>query len=159
VRARNGKTWLEAIRDGAVSGTLASVASAAALAACGQGELRNPATPLNGPSQWIWGRHAPWQDGYSLRYTVAGYAIHHAMSIFWAVLYEKWRGSPAKGSSAGVVVPATATSALACFVDYRLTPDRLTPGFEKRLSRRSLFVVYALFAAGLAAGTLLQTRK
>jgi hypothetical protein len=58
-----------------------------------------------------------------------------------------------------VVVPAAATSVLACFVDYRLTPDRLTPGFEKRLSRRSLFVVYALFAAGLAAGTLLQTRK
>jgi hypothetical protein len=37
-------------------------------------------------------------------------------------------------------------------VDYRLTPRRFMPGYERRLSRRSLGAVYAAFGAGLALG-------
>ena len=48
-----------------------------------------------------------------------------------------------------------ATSAVACFVDFHLTPPRLTPGFEHRLSHRSLAAVYGAFAVGLAVGALL----
>jgi hypothetical protein len=145
--------WKEALRRGIVSGTVASVASAAVLAACGKRELNDPAAPLNGPSQWLWGERAACADGFSLRHTLAGYAVHHAMSIFWAVLYEKFRRAPLP--SAAAALPAIATSASACVVDYCLTPKRLTPGFEKRLSRRSLLLVYAAFAAGLAVSALM----
>jgi hypothetical protein len=49
----------------------------------------------------------------------------------------------------------TVASAVACFTDYQLTPPRLRPGYEERLSKPSLAVVYAAFGAGLAAGALL----
>ena len=73
------------------------------------------------------------------------------MSVFWALVFERFRPRP--GTPA--LLPAAATSALACFVDYRVTPQRLTPGFERRLSRKSLALVYAAFAIGLAAGAAL----
>src|SRR5690606_22919091 len=44
------------------SGSVASVTSTVALAACGRRELASAATPLNGPSQWVLGTHAPWRD-------------------------------------------------------------------------------------------------
>jgi len=149
-------TWSQALRRGIVSGSFASIASAAALAACGKRELNDPAAPLNGPSQWLWGERAACADGFSVRHTVAGYLVHHAMSIFWAVLYEKFRRRAIP--AAAVALPAVCTASGACVVDYCLTPKRLTPGFEKRLSRRSLFLVYAAFAAGLAAAAICERR-
>src|SRR5690606_8083831 len=49
-----------------------------------------------------------------------------------------------------VLITAAAVAAGACLVDLRCTPQRLTPGFERRLSPSSLFVVYAAFGIGLA---------
>jgi hypothetical protein len=54
---------------------------------------------------------------------------------------------------------AAAASAVACFTDYQLTPPRLRPGFEERLSRTSLLMVYLAFGAGLAAGACLNRRE
>ena len=42
---------------------------------------------------------------------------------------------------AAALAGAAAAAALACFVDFRLTPRRLTPGFEQRLSTGSLALV------------------
>jgi len=80
--ARNHKTWGHAFRNALVSGTVASIVSTISLAILGKAELDKSAAPVNGPSQWIWGRHAPYQNRFSLRYTVVGYAIHHVASIF-----------------------------------------------------------------------------
>jgi hypothetical protein len=52
-----------------------------------------------------------------------------------------------------------AASGVACFVDYQLTPTRLTPGFEHRLGKPELVNVYACFALGLAIGSLLMRKK
>jgi hypothetical protein len=38
-------------------------------------------------------------------------------------------------------------------------PERLTPGFERRLSNRSLVMVYAAFGAGLALAGLAALRR
>jgi hypothetical protein len=142
------------LRAAVVSGSLASLTSAAALALAGGRELGDAATPLNGPSQWIWGRHAPYSDGFSLRHTVVGYGIHHLSAIFWAALFER-----ARPRRHHVVPAAIATASVACFVDYCCTPERFTPGFEKRLSHRALFMTYAAFAAGLAASRLIGRRE
>jgi hypothetical protein len=160
---RPEKTWSSAIRSGLVSGTGASVVSTIALSILGKAELDKFAAPVNGPSQWIWGRHAPYQDHFSLRYTLIGYAIHHAASVFWAIWYEKLRQQlPPAESTAAVLAPAIATTAAAYAVDFHFTPkhltSRLTPGFEHRLSQPSLLIVYATFALGLA-GTALLARK
>jgi hypothetical protein len=146
------KSWPQAWSAGLLSGALASIASAVALAAAGKRELGDAAAPLNGPSQWIWGKHAPYRNGFSVRHTVVGYAIHHLSSTFWAALFEKTR--PRSAPIAGALL----TSATACLVDYRCTPQRFTPGFEKRLSRGALLSVYAAFAAGLAAAHLLSRK-
>jgi hypothetical protein len=147
------KSWSDTFRDAAISGGAASLASALVLAARGSRELGDVAAPLNGPSQWVWGRQAPYRNGFSVRHTVLGYAIHHMAATFWALFYEKAR--PEARNAAAL---AAAVSATAAFVDYRLTPQRLTPGFEKRLSRTSLTMVYCAFALGLAAPVLLRRK-
>jgi hypothetical protein len=49
-------------------------------------------------------------------------------------------------------------TALAAVVDLAIVPKRLTPGFEQRLTRPSITLVYAGFAVGLALGGLLARR-
>jgi hypothetical protein len=144
------------LENAAISGSAASIVSAAVLVARGRRELAAPAAPVNGPSQWVWGKHAPFVNGASLKHTAVGYAIHHASAIFWAGFYEYALAKRRARGPAGVAKVAAGTAAAAAFVDYCLTPERLTPGFQKRLSLRSLVMVYAAVAAGLAAGTALN---
>jgi hypothetical protein len=154
---RSHKTWNQAFRDGLVSGTVASVVSTVSLAIFGKAELDKSAAPINGPSQWVWGRHASYENRFSFRYTVIGYAIHHAASIFWAILHEKLRQQlgPAPNKTAAVA-PAIVITTVAYAVDFHVIPKRLTPGFEHRLSKRSLLTVYATFAIGLATVALMD---
>ena len=151
------KSWRETFQNSLVSGSVASIASTISLSMLGKAELDKSAAPVNGPSQWIWGRHAPYQNRFSLRYTVVGYLIHHAASVFWALWYERLRQRlPVAESPSAVLAPAIVIAAAAYTVDFHLTPQRLTPGFEHRLSKRSLVAVYGTFALGLALTALLQ---
>jgi len=153
--AYGGKTWRQTMHDAWISGSAASIASTICLSLLGKAELNRLAAPVNGPSQWIWGRYAPYENRFSLRYTIVGYLIHHAASVFWATLYEKLRQRMARAdAAAAVIMPATATTTAAYIVDFHLTPKRLTPGFEHRLSKGALLMVYGSFAIGLAAVAL-----
>jgi hypothetical protein len=144
------KAWPDAWRSAIHSGSMAAICSAIALAACGALEGKAPAGPLNGPSQWIYGRLAAHRRRASFQYTVVGYAIHHVVSVGWAALHEKHiAGLFGKRSTAARFGAAAVTAAIACFVDYQVAQGRAQPGFEKQLSRKSLFAVYAAFAAGL----------
>jgi hypothetical protein len=147
------KRWRDAARDALVSGSTASLLSTAALATCGAAEIGRPFAPTNAVSHWIFGDRATRANRFSWRHTGLGYLTHHAASVFWALLYEKLFGQRRRDDPAVTALgEATAVAALAYFVDYRLTPRRLMPGYERRLSGRSLFAVYASFAAGLALG-------
>ena len=139
-----------------LSGSAASLLSSLVLAWRGRCDAHDAAAPLNGPSQWVWGPHAPYANGFSVRHTVVGYAIHHLASIFWALVFEGVRRP--SGSPAQTTATAFGVAAVASVVDYRLTPQRLQPGFEKRLTRPSLTLVYAAFAAGLALAAV-QSRR
>ena len=145
-----GISWKQAVNRGVLSGTCASILSTLALAARGRGESGSALAPINAVSHWYWGDRALRVDRPSFKYTVPGYLTHHATSIFWAVLFEKTFGGALRGRPARTAAASAATAAVACFVDYQLTPKRLTPGFEHRLSKASLFLVYATFAVGLA---------
>jgi hypothetical protein len=150
------KSWREALRAGVLSGSIASVLSAAVLAWRGQRECGSCFGPTNAISHWIWGDEATLHDEPSLRHTAAGYVIHHASSLLWAVVYERLIGERAdRKEAAPAMAGAAAIAALACFVDYKLTPHRFEPGFEQRLSNRSLCMVYGAFGAGLAVCGLL----
>ena len=152
-------TWKSATQRGLVSGAAASLLSTVALAALGKATDGSAYGPTNAISHWLWGDKAARRDGPSLRYTLPGYLIHHASATFWAVLFERLMGRQLDRKDPVLTLQAaTAASAVACFVDYQMTPERLKPGYEKRLSRPSLALVYGAFGLGLAAGALLIRR-
>jgi hypothetical protein len=152
-------TWKQAFREGLVSGSFASIFSAAYLAWAGR-RHGQPAAPVNAVSHWFFGDRALRQDDASLRYTLSGYLTHHGASVFWAVLHAKaWGARPQAKQPVPAVAGAVTAATVACFVDYQLTPKRLTPGFEHRLGRPEMANVYAFFALGLAVGSLLMKKR
>ena len=154
------KTWRQAVRDGATAGSLASLLSTAVLVVSGQREAGSPFAPTNAISHWLWGDHAARHDEADKRHTLTGYAIHHGASTLWGILYEKCCGNLLHERRIGsAVAGAAAVAGLACFVDYQLTPKRLRPGYEKRLSRSSLFWVYAAVGSGFLLSSILENKK
>ncbi len=154
------KAWSAAIRDGIVSGCIASLASTLVLGVRGKRESSTPYAPTNAISHWFWKERAAHQDGLSARYTVLGYAIHHVSSTLWAIVYERFfEPGPHRRTAAPAIAGGIAVAGLACFTDYKLTPQRLQPGFEKRLSSPSLFLVYGSFGLALAIRGLLAARS
>jgi hypothetical protein len=144
----------KALKDALIGGSSASVLSAVALAVCSKREENRFAAGLNGPSQWLWGEHAAYARRLSVKRTLVGYLIHHAASIFWAGLYNRVFRDAGEKPVSRILAEATGTSVAAYIVDYKVTPKRLRPGFEKHINARSMVAVYAAFAIGLAAATL-----
>jgi hypothetical protein len=151
------KTWEHAWKDGLMSGAIGSLVSTLALSIAGQKEIGSTLGPINVISRWLWGDRTAHHHEASLRYTATGYAIHHASATLWAIVYEKLCEKPQQsmpvriGGGLGV-------AAMACFTDYKLTPYRLQPGYEKHLSGPSLALVYASFGLALAARGVLARR-
>jgi len=138
-----------------VTGSVASVISSAALLAVSRLETGRAAAALNGPSQWLWGRQAAYRRRASARYTAVGYVIHHLSSLLWASVYNHPR---ARRTLPQPTLRAAAVAALAATVDYKLVPQRLTPGFEAQLPRAAVALTYGAFAAGLVLGDQLLHR-
>ena len=148
------------IRDGIVIGSIAGVISGLALVIAGLRENNSAAAPTNAVSHWLWRGRAFTKDEASFKYTVVGYAIHHAMSIFWGTIHAAiHRPSEKAESRAKLLADGAITAAAACTVDYTITPKRLTPGFEHRLSKPALFGVYAAFGAGVAIACWILSDK
>ena len=139
---------------------MAGVLSGLVLLYLGRRENGSPFAPVNAVSHWLWRDRAFRKNGLSLRYTMFGYLIHHAMSIFWGIVHagvyrcEHDATQPVRALAKGL-----GTAAAACVVDYRMTPERLTPGFERRLSMRALGGVYLAFGVGLALGCMLVSER
>lgn len=153
------------------SGTISGLATAVVASRAGKRETGSYAAPLNATSHIIWGDKASHQDRPSLKYTATGFFLNHASTIFWALFYEKWFGRPGKGqrsdtrprvetgSLAKPILGASAVTAAAYIIDYHLIPRRFTPGFEKRLSRKSLAAIFAALAVGLAGRDVVDAAK
>ena len=124
------------------------------------------------------GDEAAGKDDASLKYTGTGFLLNHASSIFWALFYEKLFGARAASANASTransrrkngrtarpslmqpLVDAAAVTAGAYITDYYLIPKRFTPGFEKRVSGRSLAAIFAMLAIGLAARDLVGAAR
>jgi len=146
-----------------ISGSMASLVSTAALLAAGARDCSSSFAPVNAVSHWVWKRRAFHQYRPSFKYTVVGYLIHHMASVFWAVAYEavSVTGKQRLGTrtrTPALLVNACTVSALAAAVDLKCTPERLTPGFERKLKPVPLTGVYIAFGAGLVLGSLLMRR-
>ena len=146
--------------EAALSGSLAALGSAGVLALAGARQTPSAAAPMNATSQWVWGQdEALDADRPDARHTVLGYVTHHLAATFWAVLLARAvRGRAEMRAPLPALAAGAATSAVAAWVDFKLTPERLTPGFQHRVSRPALVAAYAVFALGLAAGTVAARR-
>jgi len=149
------------------SGTVSGLAISAVAALAGKRETASYAAPVNATSHILWGDEAARHNETSLKYTASGFLLNHMAAVMWAAVYEKWvvpavsRWSATRPSMAplAATVGGAAVAAGAYVTDYYLVPRRFTPGYEMRLSGRSLAMIYGALALGLAATTLLTDRR
>lgn len=141
------------------TGITASAATTVAAAVCGALEQNSPLAPVNAVSHIPWGDEAAQQDELSWKYTATGLALNTAAVTSWAAVYEWGCSHLADDDVAGAVTGGAVVSALAYITDYHVVPERLTPGFEKRLSNQSLLGIYATLALSLALGRLARPRR
>ena len=149
-----------AVRSIARSGAYATVATTAAIAICGAIENNNPAAPVNAISHMAWGDRSARQERTSIKYTGVGAALNPAARVAWAAFsHIIFKPHERRATPAGALARGAATAGIAYVVDYHVVPERLTPGFEKRLSNGALFAIYAAMAVGLAIGERSAQKK
>lgn len=154
------KPWEQAFKDAVSSGAAASLLSTFVLGAASKFEAGHAAAALNSTSHWLWGDREAKTNDVSMRHTGVGFVTHHASAYFWAVLYERFAGEAAERSVPSALAAGLGMAAVACAVDYTLTPRRLTPGFELRLSKPAMAAGFVAFGVGLAsAGIQRQQRR
>jgi hypothetical protein len=154
-------TELREIVRHTVQGAVApGLLTTAALAVAGQMEDAKAAAPLNAVAHIPFGEEAFAEDEASLKYTVTGTALNVAAVASWAGVYELTFGRAARrGNTMAGVLGGPAIAALAYITDYFVVPKRLTPGFEERLSGRSMFGIYAVLGATLPLASLLCGKR
>ena len=137
-------------KNALISGTIVGVATGIAGSAYAMADRKNPVGPINAVSHIVWGNEAIKQDDVTLKYTGTGVILHYFSSIWWALIYEGWFGRKAERKGVSTALKSGAVvSGLAYVVDYHLIPDRLSPGFETRLSKYSLPIMFGVIALTL----------
>lgn len=145
--------WTEAL----ISAGLATVATTAVAAFLGKREADSMFAPINAVSHIAWGDEAAEADKPDVRHTGVGFLLHAGAMLTWSLVQEFFFSRMGRKRDIRQELAAGAlTSGLAYVTDYKLVPKRLTPGFELRLSNKSLAVIYLALAAGLTAGLILR---
>ena len=151
------KAWGEALRSAALSGAVSAVATAAWVSLAGARDSGSAVAPVNATGHIAWGPSAGSVEVLSIKHTLTGAVLHLGACVFWAALYEKYFGRAAERGEIGkAVLGGGAVAAAAYVTDYHVVPKRLTPGWEYRLSRRSLAVTYVVLALTLPLRGLLR---
>lgn len=139
---------LETLARVALSGTAVSIATTIALALAAKAEGHHPVRPTNATGHWIRGDEAAASRAFDAKHTALGFATHEGASVFWATIFQALRKL---GPSRPAAVDAIGVSALAAFVDYLVVPKRLTPGWEKVVTPRSIGLPFGVMALALWA--------
>jgi len=146
-------TWEESITHGLQGAALATLGTTAVAALAGEWENHAPLGPINAISHILFGDEAARHDELSAQHTVTGAVLNAAAIGTWAVVGELLFGGERRPATLPAALAAGAVvSGIAYVTDYHLVPERLTPGFEKRLSNKSLLAIYGVLAIGLGIG-------
>jgi hypothetical protein len=140
-----------------LTGSVASIAIAAALGWLARREGKRPLQPMNATSHWLHGERAGRLRRVDAAHTLLGYATHHASAIFWALLFEGLLGR-GRHTPPTLLGTAAAVAGTAALVDYGIVPKRLTPGWELTVSKEAVAGAFVVMALGLAAGALIARR-
>ncbi len=130
-----------------ISSALTTAATTAAALLLSARDTGHPAAALNATSHILWGEQAANVDNADYRHTVVGGALNAGAVAVWSTIHALL---PKPQSTFARLRNAALVAAAAYVTDYYLVPKRLTPGFEDRLSRKSLFGMYVALAASLA---------
>jgi hypothetical protein len=139
-----------------ISGTAGGLLSHLAASIRSRKENGPSELPMHAVSHIAWGDAPESHTGRTMHNAVIGTALHHGATIFWATFFEGLFGKRAEQSTGTALVGGATIATAAYITDYHIVSERFKPGFEAYLSNRSLFVVYAALAVGLAAGARLR---
>ena len=143
----------------AKSGSVAGLATTAAVALLGARETGSAAAPINATSHVLWGDEAGTADAVDVNHTLPGLLINAGAGVFWAVVYELLRSRTRPEDRAAAVASGAAVASLAYVVDYHLIPRRLSPGWDLRLSRRSVALGFVVLGLSLGLAGLMRARR
>ena len=148
------------IQNSIATGSIATAATTAAASICGRIEEGEPIAPLNAISHILYGDEAAAHTEPSAKYTMPGVLLNTAAITGWAVVHELvFNGRRRPQTLPQAIAAGAVTSTLAFVTDYYVVPNRFTPGFEKRLSNKSLAGIYATLAASLGIASWLRHRS
>lgn len=153
------KTWRDSSMDSLVPAATGALAVLGAITAAGRRDSGSAIAPVNASSHALWGDRAAAVETFTARHTLPGLAFNVGATMWWALVFQKLFGAAVDRRGAGAAVAGgMATAGLAYAVDYKLMPERLTPGWEKRLSHRSLLISIGLMGLGLGLGAVVGKR-
>lgn len=153
------RTWSETLQDALIAGSIVCVVTAAAAALRGVSDSGSAVAPINATSHVIYGADAGDVEAADVGHTVLGFAINAGASVFWATLYERLFGRAGERGEVGrALLGGGVVAGIAYLVDYHLVPKRLTPGWEKRVTGRSLAAIFAAMALALPVRSVLSRR-
>jgi hypothetical protein len=138
------RTILSILRDTATVSTL----STAAIMATSSMENHKPFGAVNCICHIADGDNRDFGDDFSKRDTLLGLSLNASAILFWVIVYRLIFPSVRLPSS---LVSGAFLAISAYTTDYHIVPKRLTPGFEKKLSGRAIFVIYMMLAAAFAS--------
>jgi hypothetical protein len=144
--------------DVAAAGAVATAATTATILCLGHQRDESMWAPLNAVSHIAFGDEAASHTEPSPKFTGTGTALNAAAMVSWAAAYAGLMRIMPGRDLRSALAGGAAIAAAAYVTDYHVVPRRLTPGFEKRLSGRSMFWIYSALAAGLAAGWVMRPR-
>lgn len=147
------------MNDTMTTGAVVATATTAAAALLGRLESGSAVAPINAVSHIIVGDEEDTGERMDATHTLAGVGLNAMAVTGWAAVHELFMPRTGKPTVQRALLAGTATAALAYITDYHVMPKRLTPGFEKRLSRPALFAVFATLAISLAAAGLYRGRQ
>jgi hypothetical protein len=136
-------------------GALAGAATAAVVAWRGVREASGAAAPINATSHGLWGDEAGAVDGVDAKHTATGLLLNVGAGVFWAFVQELSLARLRPRSRTAAAATGAAVAGLAYVVDYHLLPRRLSPGWELRVSQRSVGYGFVALGATLALAALL----
>jgi hypothetical protein len=139
------------VRDVLISGAGGGLLSHLAASICSLRENRRSELPMHAVSHIWWDDAPEAHQGRKQQNAVIGAGLHHGACFFWSTFFEALFGQRAERSTTSALAGGAAIAAAAYVTDYHVVSDRFKPGFEAHLSNRSMFVVYAALALGLAA--------
>jgi hypothetical protein len=140
-----------------IGSALTTAATTAAALVLSARDTGHAAAALNATSHIVWGDKVGHFDEADYQHTVVGGALNAGAVALWSTIHALF---PKPNSTFAKLRNAALVAAAAYVTDYYIVPKRLTPGFEKRLSKTSLLGMYAALAASLVLSdaAALQTK-